>query len=167
MEGSSTMSLLEKYAALDPKEQRALKIAAVAVVFFILYQFGYEPYQASIKKLTNQIRYQADINVWLTKRTPQLDQISSQTHKQSLSSSQLLGTTSSSLRQAKLDPFHYNLQQSDGSSIQLTFKLVPYTAFIKWMESFWHRYPLTIKELAIASSKNPGMVRVSLQFDLQ
>jgi type II secretory pathway component PulM len=161
------MSLVDKFHALEKNEQSALKIAAVAIVFFVLYQFIYLPFQTSMDNLDNQLKYHSELNQWLRSVTPSLANIASQGNKKTINASQLLGTTSRSLKDSKLKPFAFDLQQSDASAIQLSFKKVPYTDFIGWMDEFWQSYSLTINYLNVGQLKTPGMVSVNLRFELQ
>ena len=112
-------SLQEKYLSLEKKEQRYLQVCGVAIFLFIIYQFIFTPYQASMAKIDNQLSYQSKLNIWLRSVEPKLKQLHDNAKKINVSKSSLLSITSSSLKQSILKSYQHELQQSDNEIIQL------------------------------------------------
>lgn len=160
------MNLKEKFQNLEVKEQRALTIGAIAILCFILYQFVYQPFDKALTNVQKQLEYQQNLNNWLKSIEPKLQALSKQPTKQPLAFAKLLSTTSMSLKQTDLKTHPYELQQNDTNSIQLNFKRVPYTEFMHWMDEFWQKYPLSIKEITVSALNTPGMVSINIRFGL-
>ena len=159
-------SLQEKYLSLEKKEQRYLQVCGVAILLFIIYQFIFTPYQASMAKIDNQLSYQSKLNIWLRSVEPKLKQLHENAKKINVSKSSLLSITSSSLKQSILKSYQHELQQSDNEIIQLTFKSVPYVEFIAWLEKFCLHYQINIKDLNLNYINKPGLVSMSLRFEI-
>ena len=158
------MSLKEKWTALNNQEQRALLAGSIAIVFFIAYQFIYEPFSAKSANIINQLRYHKSLNSWLKSVEPKLKAAKTQPNKTPLATSKLLSTTANSLKLSALKSFNYELQQADSNAVQLSFKKVPYIELSKWMMAFWRKYPLELKELTIQRSNSTGEVSANLKF---
>ncbi len=161
------LSLQDKYLSLEKKEQRYLQVCVVTIVLFIIYQFIYEPYQASMTKMEQRLSYQLKLNNWFKSVDVKLKKLHHQTDKLELSKTKLLSTTSTSLKRSSLKSNVYELQQSDDGVIQLILKSAPYVEFINWLEDFSRHYQINIKELNLTHLNKPGLVSINLRFEVK
>ena len=167
METITLKMLINGYQRLSTKEKKALMICSFSVFFFVLYQFIYLPFQNNSKKLQTQQHYQTELHQWFIKIKPLINASSSSKKSLNINPAQLLSVTSDSLK-STLGTQPYELGQSDSNSVQLTIKEISYQHFMRWFEPFFKKTPqLNIKELVINALNAPGMVSISLRFELK
>lgn len=153
--------MISRFKELEKREQQALIFAAVAVCFFILYQFVFHPFSDTLTRQQKEIRYQHELHDWMANAKTKLG---TQTTLHHISADNLLSDTTQALKKAHLDKFNYDLQQADNDSVRLAFNQVPYLTFIKWMEAHWSRNALSLQSASMKPTKTPGMVKVSMTF---
>ncbi len=159
--------LINGYQQLTAKEKNALMVCTFTIIFFVLYQFIYLPFQNNLSKLHIQKHYQAELSQWFIKKKPQVKATTSSNKTLKINPAQLLSITSDSLK-STLGTQPYELGQSDSNSVQLNIKEISYQHFMSWCEPFFQKTPqLSIKELVINALNSPGMVSISLRFELK
>lgn len=150
-----------RFKALEKREQYALIIGLAFVFIFILYQFVLTPFNEKIARMEKDLRYQKTLIDFMQGAIKRYQHITPQAH---LTTDALLSETARTIKQSKLKGFTYDLQQADGDKVRLVFKQVPYVLFLKWMESFWQQFSLSLSDASIKPEKTPGIVKISITF---
>lgn len=164
--GNITMNgMTEKYSNLEKKEKKALQLGLVSILLFIIYQFIFMPFTLSLNSIKKQSAYQSTLNLWLKSNIPQT-LTNKKANKLTLTSSDLLSNTDNSIKTSLLSSFSYQLSQTDPKSVLLTFKKAPYVDYMTWLEDFFKARSLSIKEITLTQTKEPGMVSTHLHFEL-
>lgn len=153
--------MINRFKALEKREQQSLVIGLVAILLFMLYQFVFQPFNQRITRLQKEINYQRSLHDWMDKAKSKLNNQITLHH---IRSNNLLSETTRSLKNARLDTFSYDLQQADNDSVRLAFDQVPYLSFIKWMETYWSQNALFLHSAVIKPTKIPGTVKVAMTF---
>ncbi len=152
--------MMQHFKSLETREKYALSIGSVFLLVFMVYQFIWLPHQQSLARLQRELKFQQQLNVWMSNAK---HAVTGQ-KKESIDSSSLLSQTSSALKSSALKPYPHVLLQSEGNKIQLSFKSVPFSLFLQWMQQYWGRYALSLNEAKITATKMPGLVKASLSF---
>ncbi len=152
--------MLDKFYALEKREQHAVIFCAVAVVLFTVYQFIWSPFSDSLDKLKKQVSYQQNLLVFMKQAEQSFQPGKS---KVVTTNAKLLSLTSTSLKQA-IKNHSFQLNQSADGSILLAYNAVPYTNLMQWMQHFWSRYQLNLVSIDLTPLDTPGLVKAQVSF---
>lgn len=87
-----------------------------------------------------------------------------QAPKPKFTTAQYLSLISDQLKQSSFQNLESQFQQMASGDLDLSFPTVPFNDFMIWLRGIYEKYGLTIKELNIEKTSNPGMVRIHLIF---
>lgn len=149
---------------LNEREQLAVVAASIFVIAYLFYALIYAPLTSAVTNEQAQWRTKQATLVWMR----HVEQTYSQDKRpQTVAEGNLLSILTQVLKGASFHRFPYQLAQTAGGEIQLSFDAVPYNAFITWLQAQTVRYTLTIKNIDMTKTDVPGVVKASVIFGVE
>ncbi|KTD18435.1 type II secretion system protein GspM [Legionella jordanis] len=145
------------WSNLNERERWMLSIAAICLIFYLIYILIYSPITSTVESKTSQLREKKETLAWM-------EQVSRQPKNkktpQAINQAKLLALIDSQLSNNDLRPFVHQLQQISSGDIELTFEQVPYIAFLSWLWTLSSDYAITLKQLSAERTETAGVVKV-------
>ena len=144
------------WSRFNDRERWMLGFGGVCCGFYLLYALIYAPLIDGVHDKRAEVLEKQTTLVWMQR----VSQQQNATHAQKKVSTSTLLTVFA--RQLKTTSFHqmaYQLEQTGGGDIQLSFDAVPYTAVMVWLRGMTEAYACSIKQLNIERTKTPGGVK--------
>lgn len=149
------------FEQLNTREQIMVSVTSVIVIFYLVYLFIFEPITVAQSEALKQLQEKRETLAWMQ----QVKHHAGQSSRQKVQdTSQLLAIITEQLSQSGLKPFPYQLQQSGGGNVQLSYEKVPFNPFIEWMISFQADYSITVQQLTATKQDQEGMVKLTVVF---
>lgn len=149
------------FEQMNKREQLLVGLTTVIVVIYLIYLFIYEPLSVAQTEATKQLQEKKETLNWMN----QIKVYAGKSSRQSISdNSQLLSILTQQLSHSSLKPFPYQLQQSGGGNVQLSYDRVPFNPFIEWLLSFQAKYAITIDRFTATKHDQEGMVKLVVVF---
>ena len=154
--------MIKNYLAqLNTREQRLVIITSILVVLSVLYFMIYEPLTTAQSEATKQLIEKKETLAWMTQVKHQAGKSSQQSIGDT---SQLLSILTKQLSDSNLKHFPYQLQQSSGGQVELSYEKVPFNLFIEWLLTFQSQYAIHIDRLSAAKGEQEGLVKLTIVF---
>ena len=149
---------------LNEREQILISIAGVLLGLYILYAFIYAPLSNSVDNAQADWVEKKNTLEWITQATRSYTKGQA---PQQVTSANLLSVLTALLDKASFHRFPYQLEQTAGGDIQLTFTEVPYNLFMVWLHVQSQHYALGIKTLSLSKVEVSGLVKAKVVFTVE
>ena len=144
------------WSRFNERERWILGIGGVCCGLFLLYALIYAPLIGAVQDKWHERIEKQETLVWMQQALQQ--QKSTHARKQ-VNTSALLTVFAHQLKATSFHQMPYQLEQTGGGDIQLSFDAVPYTAVMIWLHDMTQKYACSIKQLNIEHTKTPGVVK--------
>lgn len=152
---SAFVALLQRWQGLQPREQRALALLALAALATALYLLVWQPLQQHLQESRQWQQNQLALNQHLLRNAPLLLQHS---HiRSTLAPEQLQGTVTASAQRAGLSIERY---ENSAESLNLNLSQAPFNALITWLNQL-EQSGVVLSQAHISRSDN-GLVNARL-----
>ncbi|WP_367608239.1 type II secretion system protein GspM [Legionella sp. W05-934-2] len=149
------------FEQMNPRERWLVGMTVVLVVIYLFYLFIYEPLTTAYSEASKQLQEKRETLAWMN----QVKHYAGKSSKQAVhDTSQLLSILTQQLSESSLKPFPYQLQQSSGGHVQLSYEKVPFNPFIEWLIAFQATHAITIDRLSANKHDQEGMVKLTVVF---
>ncbi len=149
------------WSRFNDRERWMLGIGGVVLGLYLPYALIYAPLLGAVHDKRQERIEKKETLIWMQHV---LQQQQATQARQQVSTSALLTVLA---RQLKTTSFHsrpYQLEQTGGGDIHLSFDAVPYSAVMIWLHSVTQAYACSIKQLNIERTKTPGVVKWMVVF---
>jgi general secretion pathway protein M len=140
---------------LNERDRWMLIIGGSVVGVYLLYLIVFSPILSAVNTASQQLVEQQTTLIWMRNNlgaATQLKRIEKN----------LLSLFSTQLKSDNLSKFPYQLQQTGGEGLQLSFDKVPYVEFMSWLKRLNQHNAMTIVDLSAIRTKTLGMVKLRL-----
>lgn len=144
------------WSRFNERERWMLGIGGVCAGLYVLYALLYAPLTDAVENKRQERIEKQETLVWMQQASQQ--QKSTHARKQ-VSTSTLLTVLAHQLKKTSFHQMPYQLEQTGGGDIQLSFDAVPYTSVMMWLHDMTQQYACLIKQLNIEATKTPGVVK--------
>ncbi len=158
------LKIKEWWGGLAQREQRALTIGGIVLLFFIIYQGIWSPVINHLAYMRTQIVSSEKTLLWMKNIDAAINSLQKDNHQAQVVSSpvMLLSAFQKQVQQAGLDVAMTELKQVSNNSIEVRFQKVAFDKWIKLMIGFTKDYRVTINSLSINADATSGVVSVEL-----
>lgn len=157
------------YAALEPREQRAVKVGGIALAIAFFYFGIWSPFLGRVDALRKRIVSDQKTLVWAKQADARIQQLSGAANvasAQVLTPVALLSLLQDQIKRADLQDALKDMKQAANDSIQLQFKNVSFDRLIKMLMSVMQNSTVTITQFSAVAAKTPGMVDANILLGL-
>ena len=152
--------LKNQYEQLNNRERTMVVSAAVALVFFIPYQFIWAPIVNGVEERRSKVeRLEQDL-VWMQSKASEVQLLSRQSKVNSATGKSLYGLIEKTARQKFGNEIR--IQQEGKKGIRVQLKNVGFDAVMFWLDDLQIKYKANIKDFKIDRGKIAGNVRASI-----
>ncbi len=150
----------KKWMQLNTRERYVVVLGGFFCLSLVIYGLIYQPLQRQAQQKQQQLLNKI---LMLQNLQHQLPLAKSEHIAAVIKRNELLTVIADEFNKGSLYNYTYELQQSGDHDIQLTMAEVPYLKCINWLHGLTHAYKISILQLDVASTKVPGVVRVTLK----
>jgi general secretion pathway protein M len=142
---------------LNEREQLMVSVTAACLFFYLIYLLLYSPLETAVTNKLAELQEKKETLSWMqqVRQQPLSSKI-----PQPTSNAKILTLIDSQLNNGPLKPFHYQLQQTGGGDIELSFEQVPFAPFLLWLWNLTRDYAITLKQFSAERTGTPGMVKL-------
>lgn len=139
--------------------ERIMVVAAVlCALIYAFYLLIYSPLTTAVNNKTKQLAEKTDTLLWMKEAAKQRHP---QQAPETTSNSKLLVIITSQLGE-QLKHFPYQLQQTAGGDIQLSFEQIPYAAAMQWLWTLNQHYKISLKQMRMDKTDTAGVIKWSV-----
>ncbi len=152
--------LKNQFEQLNSRERTMVIAAAVALAFFIPYQFIWSPIVNGVEERRSKVEKQEQDLAWMQSKLSEVQQLSRTANNSSTSGKSLYGLIEKTARQKFGNDIR--IQQEGKKGIRIQLKDVGFDAVMFWLDDLQVKYKANIKDFKVDRSKNVGNVRASV-----
>jgi len=152
--------LKNQFDQLNNRERTLVIAAAVALAFFIPYQFIWSPIVNGVEERRNKVDKQEQDLVWMQSKLAEVKRLSRSASNASATGKSLYGLVEKTARQKFGSEIR--IQQEGKKGIRVQLKDAGFDAVLFWLDELQVKYKVNIKDFKIDRSKNIGNVRASV-----
>ena len=149
-----------QFDQLNSRERTMVIAAAVALAFFIPYQFLWSPIVNGVDERRSKVEKQEQDLVWMQSKLSEVQQLSRAAGNASAKGKSLYGLVEKTARQKFGSDIR--IQQEGKNGIRIQIKDAGFDAVVFWLDDLQMKYKVNIKDFKIDRSKIPGNVRASI-----
>ena len=144
------------WSRFNDRERWMLGIGVICFSLFLLYALIYAPLTGAVQNKEHERIEKQETYAWMQQA---LQQQTSTHALKKVSTTALLTILARELKTTSFHQMPYQLEQTGGGDIQLSFEAVPYTAVMRWLHQMSQTYACSIKQLNMEGTKTPGVVK--------
>jgi len=149
-----------QYEQLNNRERTMVVTAAVALVFFIPYQFIWAPIVNGVEERRSKVERMEQDLVWMQSKVNEVQQLSRQSNVNGATGQSLYGLIEKTARQKFGSDIR--VQQEGKKGIRVQLKDAGFDAVMFWLDDLQVKYKANIKDFKIDRGKVAGNVRASI-----
>ncbi len=147
------------FEQMNRREQLMVSLTAIAIVFYLIYLFIYQPITIRQSEVREQLKEKKVVLAWME----QVKHHAGKSSKESIrDNNQLLSLLTLQLSQSALKSFPYQLQQNSSGNIQISYDKVPFNPFIQWLQSFQSKFTINIEQMRATKLEQEGLVKLMI-----
>jgi general secretion pathway protein M len=135
----------------------------LCAILYLLYFLIYSPLNASLHKKSLELAEKQETLAWMEQVKKQS---TSQTTVEKIGNTKLLALLGKQLNET-FKAYPYQLQQTAGGELQLTFEKVPYNAFLLLLWNLTNHYTITLKQFSAERTETAGIVKLAVVLSAQ
>lgn len=158
-------ALLEKFAALAPRERLILGVGGVAALLIVVYVLVWEPWQSELERLRSQVPDKQQTLAWMRNQAAQIETLSDESSQgASTSGLPLLTLVERSANQVKMRDVISRMSPGDkADQVRVWMDDVQFDRWLQWVDALSN----SGIEVAEANIDRDGENLVSIRTTLQ
>lgn len=152
------------FQSREPREQRALVIAAVAVAALALYAFLWQPLSQEVGELRTNVTQQRATLAWMQRAAAQVKQLRASAARTSTrtGTQPLLSLTDSTARKAGLHDTIRRMEPQGDTRVQLWMDNASFDTLVGWLAKLRATQAVTLDSGSMQLNAKPGMVNAHI-----
>jgi general secretion pathway protein M len=157
----------EWFMSLEPRERRALIVAAITVTVLGLYAFGWHPMAKRADHLEKTVREQRSSLAWMEQAATEVRALrtSGKVRTATTSGQSLLATVDGTARRAGLGNAIRRVEPQGTTQVQIWLEQAPFDTLVSWLSSLQRQHGVTVSTLTAGQQDIPGTVNAHLTLE--
>ncbi len=157
---------MEWFKSQTARDQIALVVGSIALIFYILIGMVYQPLQAKVANLqVTNTAAQQDLQ-WMVQSAAQVKALQGDSSKAfNVVQGSISQVVDSTVRQSGLKMKRF--QPSGDNQAQVWLESVPYNAAISWLHDIENQFGFTIDSASINATSQPGLINLRVRLTSQ
>lgn len=151
------------FANLDLRERRALIFGGGALLLFLFYFLGWQPFTTKLDQVAQQVREQRATYQWMQAKAEEVRRLRSAAPAIKTAGGQsLLATVDRTAREGGLGPALKRVEPESASNVRVWLDGATFDGLVKWLLQLQHDYGIQIVSISVDRQNDPGIVSARL-----